>query len=563
MIIMKKYLFKIKKLIILLITFDTLASIVSILTPIISANLISSLTKFNIHNSYKYAIIFFSISIFGVLLARYSNIIYMKMRESLLFNIRFDMISRLFHLKTKNFDEVSSGKFQERIKQDPKDITTVFSIVQYNIFGLLTGFFILIYVYFLNVFIGLIYTLGVIIIYFYEKITYKKYEELDKRNMVLHERNGTILNEILKGIRDIKLLNVAKKVNRIASDSLNKQTKIDTDMSIMSRSIHNTVTLMEAVVTFVMVVMGIYLIQNKFLTLTSFLIIFLYRKDIFTLVISYTSLKEYLVKYKVAKNRINELFDEKKFPIDKFGKEKLENVKGDIEFKDVSFAYKKKEVIHNLSFKVKANSNIALVGKSGSGKSTIFNLLTKSYDNYKGLITIDGVDIKKLDYKSLRDSISIITQNPYIFNLSVKDNLKLIDREVTEKEIVEACKVARIHDYIMSLPDEYDTLLGEGGITFSGGQRQRLAIARALLKGSKILLFDEATSALDNVTQNEIQMAIDDISKNYTIITIAHRLSTIVNSDIIFIIEDGAIIDSGKHEQLLKRNRHYKELYKK
>ena len=219
-------------------------------------------------------------------------------------------------------------------------------------------------------------------------------------------------------------------------------------------------------------------------------------------------------------------------------------------------------MIHNISFKIKANENVALVGKSGSGKSTIFNLLTKSYDNYKGTITIDGIDIKKLDHKSLRDSISIISQNPYIFNLTIKDNLKLLDRNITNKEIIEACKIARIHDYIMSLPDKYDTLLGEGGTTLSGGQKQRLAIARALLKQSKILLFDEATSALDNITQSEIQEAINDISKDYTIITIAHRLSTIENSDRIYLIEDGSIIGEGKHKELLKTNKQYKELYK-
>ena len=138
-----------------------------------------------------------------------------------------------------------------------------------------------------------------------------------------------------------------------------------------------------------------------------------------------------------------------------------------------------------------------------------------------------------------------------------------MDRNVTNKEIEEACKIARIHDYIMALPDKYDTLLGEGGTTLSGGQKQRLAIARALLKQSKILLFDEATSALDNITQTEIQEAINDISKDYTIITIAHRLSTIENSDRIYLIEDGSIIGEGSHKELLKTNKHYKELYKK
>ena len=190
-------------------------------------------------------------------------------------------------------------------------------------------------------------------------------------------------------------------------------------------------------------------------------------------------------------------------------------------------------------------------------------MLTNSYDNYTGTIKIDDIDIKELNQKTLLNSISIISQNSYVFNLSIRDNLKLIDRSITNDDIVNACKTAKIHDYIESLPDGYNTIIGEGGVNLSGGQKQRLAIARALLKGSKILLFDEATSALDNVTQDEIQKAIKDISNDFTIITIAHRLSTIINSDKIYVIDNGSIVASGTHKQLLKTNEYYKELYNK
>ena len=173
------------------------------------------------------------------------------------------------------------------------------------------------------------------------------------------------------------------------------------------------------------------------------------------------------------------------------------------------------------------------------------------------------IDLKKLNQKTLIDSISIISQNPYIFNLSIKDNLKLIDKNITDDDIINACKTARIHDFIETLPDKYNTLLGEGGVNLSGGQKQRLAIARALLKQSKILLFDEATSSLDNITQDEIQTAIKSISKNFTIITIAHRLSTIINSNKIYLLEEGNIIACGTHKELLKSNTYYKELYNK
>ena len=556
---MKKYLLKIKKLIILIFIAYGVLSLINIFNPIINAKLLTSLTNFNLNEAYKYTFIFFAISILSVLINKLAIKLLGKIHEKLLYDIRYDIIQRLFKLKMKNFDEIPSGKFQERIKNDPEGIFSVFSVVQYNIFNIITEVFMLAYVMYLNIIIGLIYILGIIIIYFYEKYAYEKFEKLEEESKIQREKSGTILNEILRGIRDIKLLGITNKVNKMTSETLDKQSKLDTKISISRMNIYNTTEIVKDILIFIIIFLGIFLININKLTLTTFLIIFMYRNDIFSLVFSYTSLKEYLVKYKVAKNRIMELFDNKKFPIETYGNESIDNIKGEIEFKNVSFAYNKKEIIHNVSFKVNSLEDVALVGKSGSGKSTLFNLLTKSYDNYEGIITIDGVDIKKLNQKTLIDSISIISQNPYIFNLSIKDNLKLIDKNITDDDIINACKTARIHDFIETLPDKYNTLLGEGGVNLSGGQKQRLAIARALLKQSKILLFDEATSSLDNITQDEIQTAIKSISKNFTIITIAHRLSTIINSNKIYLLEEGNIIACGTHKELLKSNTYYKE----
>ena len=560
---MKKYLLKIKKLIILIFIAYGVLSLINIFSPIINAKLLTSLTNFNLNEAYKYTFIFFVISILSVLINKLAIKLLGKIHEKLLYDIRYDIIQRLFKLKMKNFDEIPSGKFQERIKNDPEGIFSVFSVVQYNIFNIITEVFMLAYVMYLNIIIGLIYILGIIIIYFYEKYAYEKFEKLEEESKIQREKSGTILNEILRGIRDIKLLGITNKVNKMTSETLDKQSKLDTKISISRMNIYNTTEIVKDILIFIIIFLGIFLININKLTLTTFLIIFMYRNDIFSLVFSYTSLKEYLVKYKVAKNRIMELFDNKKFPIETYGNESIDNIKGEIEFKNVSFAYNKKEIIHNVSFKVNPLEDVALVGKSGSGKSTLFNLLTKSYDNYEGIITIDGVDIKKLNQKTLIDSISIISQNHYIFNLSIKDNLKLIDKNITDDDIINACKTARIHDFIETLPDKYNTLLGEGGVNLSGGQKQRLAIARALLKQSKILLFDEATSSLDNITQDEIQTAIKSISKNFTIITIAHRLSTIINSNKIYLLEEGNIIACGTHKELLKSNTYYKELYNK
>ena len=184
------------------------------------------------------------------------------------------------------------------------------------------------------------------------------------------------------------------------------------------------------------------------------------------------------------------------------------------------------------------------------------------YEPQKGTITIDGKNIKKLDKDTIRGNITIISQNPYIFNMTIRENLKLVKENLTEDEMIEACKLACLHDYIMTLPDKYDTVIGEGGVNLSGGQKQRLAIARAFVQKTEIILFDEATSALDNETQSKIQKAIENMKKDYTILIIAHRLSTIINADRILYIEDGIVKSEGTHKELLKNCESYKKLYK-
>lgn len=237
-------------------------------------------------------------------------------------------------------------------------------------------------------------------------------------------------------------------------------------------------------------------------------------------------------------------------------------IAGDLEFKNVNFHYSKdKEILKDVSFRVPAKSMTAVVGPSGSGKTTVTNLLLRLYDVADGKITIDGIDIRDLDLKFLRETIGMVTQDAYLFNGTIRENLKYARKDATDDELIAASKEANIYDFISSLPDGFDTIVGNRGIKLSGGEKQRISIARVILKDPRIIVFDEATSSLDSISENLIQEAIEPLLKDRTSMVIAHRLSTIMAADQILVMDKGQIVEQGVHEELLKNGGVYKKLY--
>lgn len=235
---------------------------------------------------------------------------------------------------------------------------------------------------------------------------------------------------------------------------------------------------------------------------------------------------------------------------------------GDIEFKNVSFSYNENQrILDNVSFKIHTGETFALVGSSGAGKSTLITLLPRLYDVSSGKITIDGIDIKKMTQRSLRENIGMVTQDTYLFNASILENLRYANTDASFEEIVEACKCANIHDFIDSLPEKYDTLVGNRGLRLSGGEKQRISIARVILKNPPIIILDEATSSLDSISESYIQNAIEPLLRDKTALVVAHRLSTIISSDEIAVIEDGKIASMGSHETLLQTSGIYRKFF--
>ncbi len=262
-----------------------------------------------------------------------------------------------------------------------------------------------------------------------------------------------------------------------------------------------------------------------------------------------------------AAQRIYKILDNKISIEDKANAEDLKNPLGDIKFQDVTMEYTKNNpILKNISLTIKGKSRVALVGPSGGGKSTIIQMLPRFYDPKKGIITIDGQSILDTKIKSLRKQMALVSQETILFDDTIKNNILYGRLDASDKEVIEACKQSNCHQFITNFQNGYDTIVGENGVKLSGGQKQRVSIARAILKNSSIVLLDEATSALDTESEKLVQEALDNLAKNKTTITIAHRLSTVKNSDLIFVIDNGQIIQLGNHDTLINKEGLYKKL---
>jgi subfamily B ATP-binding cassette protein MsbA len=267
-----------------------------------------------------------------------------------------------------------------------------------------------------------------------------------------------------------------------------------------------------------------------------------------------------------AAKRILPIVDNENKITDKNDDKALQLSKGTIEFKEVSFKYNKNTqgpILKSVNLTIEGGKMTALVGHSGAGKSTIMNLIPRFYDRIDGDIIVDGSSIYKAKIKSLRKNISLVSQDTTLFDDTIKNNIAYANQNVKEQDIFEAAKLSFAEEFINKLPDRYDTIIGENGVRLSGGEKQRLSIARAMLKDSKIILLDEATSSLDAETENKIQKAINFLIKDRTTLVIAHRLSTILNSDKIYVVDNGSIVDEGKHDELIKNSKIYKNFYEK
>ena len=430
-------------------------------------------------------------------------------------------------------------------------------------FSSLLGSLILIVYIFINSYVIGLYILLFILILFF---VLKKYNPILKDNHKERKKGQdkftSLTTESIRGVREIKTLGVKKSLledmKEIIKDIFDKSSK-EIDIRKKFNLITRFIKVSLEVGTFILCVILLY---YKQISLTFFIAMTYYVYRYMWLIENINELSQTYQKVIVSIGRVNEILENKLSKDEAFGTKEITKSKGIIEFKDVVFGYPNEDIIlKGFNIKLEPNKKIAIVGQSGQGKSTLFNLLTRVFEPISGKILLDKQELKDLTESSLRKEISIIRQEPFIFNRTIKENFLLLNKDLTLDQIRKYTKLAYLDDYIMSLPDQYDTLLGESGVNLSGGQKQRLSIARTLAKESKVILFDEATSALDNESQAYIKQAIDNLVKDHTVVIVAHRLSTIIDADIIYVIDKGKIADKGTHEELLKTSKIYKKLY--
>lgn len=512
----------------------------------------------------KYLVLYFSgyVIVYGVLLIP-RLILYNKLQMSFINKVCKDMYNKYQNLPAIAFEKAGVGELINRLSLDPDRVLDLLNQLVKMILKIIMALIIVVVSFKISIFIGIEITIFAIIMGI---ISSKYFPVIKSTQKEIKQESDKLIKratENLTGIREIKALgiknNMINLINNDIDNYCNKSLRINRYESVYN-GLNNIVYY---VLQFIILLTCGYLFIKGHIVYSVLMMVHTYIWRIDEVAETLSSFGVNYNKVKVSLYRIDEVVNNKIFKDEIYGDINLNNPKGNVTFKNVSFKYTKKEnlTLDNLSLNIKTNQKTAIVGRSGNGKTTIFNLLLRYFDVTNGEVLIDGVDIKDLTEESLRKTISCVRQNPFLFNMSIFENFKIVKPDITLKEVKEVCKRAYIDEYIESLPKKYNTIIGEGGINLSGGQKQRLAIARTLLLDTKIILFDEATSALDNESQKYIKMTIDDLTKDHTIIIIAHRLSTIIDADEILVIENGKLESKGTHKELLKKSKVYKGLY--
>ncbi|MDC3162752.1 ABC transporter transmembrane domain-containing protein [Candidatus Pelagibacter sp.] len=495
-----------------------------------------------------------------------AKVLMINVGEEVKMKLQFDMLKSLVKADTQFIDEKHSGKFISNLTYDVSHITNLLSIAILNLFkDSLTLFGLLIVMFIQNWKLSLI---SIIMIPLASIAARTLGKRMGKVVTEAQEKSGFLTSYLVELFKNHKLIKIFQKENfetNKASGHLeqlkDKSKKISTVLVRMSPIMEILTGIMIAILIFYS---GKLIMKNE-IQVNNFFSFLAAMMLAYQPVRSLSTLNMVINQGYSAASRILPIIDTVNSIRDKENSKKIEINEGKIQFKDIYFKYNSNEenVLNNINLEFKGGKMTALVGHSGSGKSTILNLIPRFYQPKDGDITIDGQSIYESTLESLRKNISLVSQETTLFDDTIKNNIKYANENASDEEIYEAAKLSNSYDFIENLPNKFETIIGENGVRLSGGEKQRISIARAMIKKSEIILLDEATSSLDSETERKIQEALKLLVKNKTTIVIAHRLSTIQNSNNIYLIDSGKVMDSGKHEELLIKSKLYKNFYEK
>jgi ATP-binding cassette subfamily B protein len=479
-------------------------------------------------------------------------------------DMRRDLFSHLQKLSFSYYDNTKVGTLMSRITNDLFDVTEFAHHCPEEFFiagiKIICAFIILctMNVTLTLIIFSVIPVMIIVLIYFRLKM---KANFADSRKQI-GELNSQIEDSLL-GIRVVKSF-ANEGVEQKKFDKGNTEfLKLKSARYYIMGGFTSSTRLFDGIMYIVVVMAGGVFLLNGGISAADYVA---YLMFVSTLLTSIRRIVEFAEQFQLGMSgieRFAEIMDTEPEISDAAGARKLENVRGNVEFRDVSFRYESEnqEVLSHLDLSVKEGESIALVGPSGGGKTTLCSLIPRFYEATDGKILIDGTDIKDVTLTSLRENIGVVAQDVYLFSGSVRENIAYGKQNATDEEIERAARLAGAHDFILSLPDGYDTYVGERGVKLSGGQKQRISIARVFLKDPPILILDEATSALDNESERLVQRSLETLAKGRTTFTVAHRLTTIKNADRILVLTENGIEESGTHEELIAKNGIYSELY--
>lgn len=558
-----KYLKEDKTRIIFVVISVLITSILGLSYGYLVGKIVEEITNFHLKLAFIFAAVYLFVEIIiDLQLRKRSQLALQKIKLDLTRKLSLEVYHKTLKLPARAFEEKTSGEIINRVTSDTETVTDLFDELINLVIDVLSCIIILIFVFYNSWIIGLEIIVFIFLMTLFTTIYSPKLREMQKKISSINDECTSSINQSVAGIREIKTLGISKRINKLMNNRINDMFDNRKKFETYRNKYWTTIRCLSCIYEVVIILTCGLLVYYGKSGIGFFIAMTYYLYRYMNIALEFSDIIPNYQKVFVSIKRINELIQNKLYQDESFGEYTKKNFMGNITFKNVTFGYEKENIVLNdFNMYIPTNKKVAIVGPSGQGKTTIFNLLTRVFDPIKGNIYIDDIDLLDLSEDNLRSTISIIRQDPFLFNKTIKENFLIVNPKLTNKEIIEYCKKAKIHDYIMTLPNKYDTLLGEGGVNLSGGQKQRIAIARALIKQSKIILFDEATSALDNNSQDHIKRTIDELSKDHTVVIVAHRLTTIDDSDIINVINEGRVVATGTKDELLKSCDIFNTLY--